>query len=291
MRRCKWFTARFSEYIDGELPAHLREALEQHVRNCAACAHELESFHNAHRALLTLRYAVPTRPLLHGVRARIAEKERRRASWVWLPVPALAAAGLAALLLYAGHPRQSQNAPVAQVQPQTGVTAPAPAAAPLVTAHSAAADVVRQARLALVPQRPALPHTRALQEIRRLRQSPVAKAAAVALAEITRQPRTPALHPATADTGDGKPQFMVVAYRPPRQFCASVQDPDSGENIAEVSVSSSYAPDGTVARAEVIGHFPPNEDRTPAGKATEGYDNQQDKSKIRSDLGVLPGRV
>jgi hypothetical protein len=82
---------------------------------------------------------------------------------------------------------------------------------------------------------------------------------------------------------------VVVAYRPPANYCAHFTDPVSGEDIAEVSVNSTYAPDGTVRSARVVMHLP------AAAKAADGNDEKSDSFIDGGDSRawplVLPGVI
>lgn len=121
----RW-TDRLSEYLDGELPADERVALEAHLAGCAACTETLDQL----RRVVGRAHAMVDRPvtddLWPGIAARIgaggapvidlaAERARRRVS---LSLPQLAAA--AVLLLAAGA-----GATLVAARPE----APAPAVA------------------------------------------------------------------------------------------------------------------------------------------------------------------
>lgn len=100
------WTERLSEYVDGELPRHEREALQRHVGECPRCAATLAEL----RAVLARAQALddppPAEDLWPGIEAQIAAAAARRRAPVplsfpdwWqrrldLSLPQLAAAGL-----------------------------------------------------------------------------------------------------------------------------------------------------------------------------------------------------
>src|SRR5690348_12955491 len=51
MKSCQEFTARISEFLDGELEAAERQLLEEHARACPACSARLASLAHAVRML------------------------------------------------------------------------------------------------------------------------------------------------------------------------------------------------------------------------------------------------
>jgi hypothetical protein len=122
---------RFSEYLDGELPAPERHAVEAHLAECRECADLLHELRRVLARAQALEDVPPRLDLWPGVAAAIGAAPRRR--WrVELPVPLLLAAGLTlmllsggavALLLRAGHgaaPTLGQ-APGAVVRPAGNV--------------------------------------------------------------------------------------------------------------------------------------------------------------------------
>ena len=66
-------TDRLSDYLDGELSAAERAAVDAHLHGCAACADELNALRRivAHAATVTDHDAPPARDLWAGIRARI----------------------------------------------------------------------------------------------------------------------------------------------------------------------------------------------------------------------------
>jgi anti-sigma factor RsiW len=98
------------EHARGELDAAERSRVERHLIRCGACRAAREQFA---RLVADLERTAPEPPPVHwgAYRAELRDKlERRRArgrrSWGWIgrPLPAAAAAGLVAALLYAGLP-------------------------------------------------------------------------------------------------------------------------------------------------------------------------------------------
>jgi anti-sigma factor RsiW len=92
---------RLSEYVDGELDARDREALDAHLMACERCRADLARL----RAIVATAQALPDRPpaadLWPGVEAGIrrSRREGRRFSFT---LPQLVAAGLALMLLSGG---------------------------------------------------------------------------------------------------------------------------------------------------------------------------------------------
>ena len=285
MKRCSWCIDRFSDYIDGELSASDCQQLQRHLSECPGCERELRAFSRAHNALLSLSEPLAPSPVLAAVRARLdAPKARRRVNrWIWLPAPALAAAVMA--LAVWGLPRWT-GVRVAQMPSRhsaaPSVVTPGPAGGPAV-AYLTPPPAPKQGVAASVPimrkeVRKAVHKLElALAPMRRRAHSGivVAEAAANKVLSLPSQaaPR----------------RIVVVAYHPPTNYCASAQDPESGETIAEVSVRSTYAPDGSVAKGEAVLHFPAPDN------AKKEHGNQDSRSENRSDirpyLDLLVGRV
>jgi len=65
------WTDRLSEYLDGELPAATREALERHLEECASCAAVLDELRAVAARARSLDDRPPVRDLWSGVAARI----------------------------------------------------------------------------------------------------------------------------------------------------------------------------------------------------------------------------
>ena len=105
------WTDRLSEYLDGELPAEERTALEDHLRHCVACGAALADLKRIVRRARALDDRPPERDLWPGIAARIgvpaaaateaveirlAGRAPRR--WTF-SLPQLAAAGIALMAL------------------------------------------------------------------------------------------------------------------------------------------------------------------------------------------------
>jgi hypothetical protein len=293
MDRCGRYIEKFSDYIDGGLTPAGREELARHLGECAACAREFEGFRRAHEVLCVLARPAQGRPVLAAVRARIRQEEERRKRlwWRWVPAPALAAAGLAAAFIFLRDvPRTAVDV---AVQPPPAV---APAAPPALPAQPA---VDRGRELAELPAKaaspvvsPALGRSSAARDVPvRVRPRPVPAARTARAPEAAQAaPASPAVAVAVETEGaPAGPKIVVVAYRPPANYCAHFTDPVSGEDIAEVSVNSTYAPDGTVRSARVVMHLP------AAAKAADGNDEKSDRFIDGGDSRawplVLPGVI
>jgi hypothetical protein len=128
----KW-TDRLSDYLDGELSAPEREALDAHLLECAECGHTLQQLKAVVARASQVIDREPSRDLWSGIAARIAAGEgspatlvatssgKRRVSF---SIPQLAAASVVLMLMSAGTMYVALNAdngaPVAEVNgPQT----------------------------------------------------------------------------------------------------------------------------------------------------------------------------
>lgn len=257
MKSCNWVINRFSDYIDDELSRMERDEIDGHVSACSTCAAELESFRMATAALESLAVPLRPRPALSAIRARIRQedKQQKRNLWLLVPIPAVAAAALAVFFIFNGHTPQTRLAVVSTVP---SVTVPA---------ASVRDDNVKQTppiRVVSTPEKTSLGAHSVGVQFRKT------------IATSSRIPLK--VQAIMAAVKPAEQRIMVVAYRPASSYCATVQDPKSGESIAEVSVTSSYASDGTVKDALVTMHFP------PAGKPVEDNKNENDRSEIRSDM-------
>lgn len=100
---------RLSEYLDGELDAPERGALEQHLRGCAECTRTLAELEHVVAAAARVQNRPPERDLWQGIATRIAAPAQvvplqprdhgRRLSFT---LPQLAAAAALFLMLGAG---------------------------------------------------------------------------------------------------------------------------------------------------------------------------------------------
>jgi hypothetical protein len=100
------WTDRLSEYLDQELSATEREALEAHLQQCGACSQALEELRQVTERAGALEDRPPSGDLWSGIATRMAAKSetashaaRRRFTFT---VPQLAAAAAALVLLTAG---------------------------------------------------------------------------------------------------------------------------------------------------------------------------------------------
>ena len=132
--RDQW-TARLSEYVDGELPADERVALERHLAECAACR-EIASELRQVRELAGMAADVqPPRDLWPGIQQRIGDgaQDARvlpfRRRWAFT-VPQLAAAAVLMMVVGAGAATVAVRG--------LGAPAPAPATGPVAIGAPAA---------------------------------------------------------------------------------------------------------------------------------------------------------
>src|SRR5256884_1512016 len=99
------WTNRLSEYLDGDLPASERPALQAHLQGCAECRATLEQLRRVVARAQGLDDRPPATDLWHAIARHVgvvsldARRARRRVS---LTVPQLAAAAVALTLLSAG---------------------------------------------------------------------------------------------------------------------------------------------------------------------------------------------
>jgi anti-sigma factor RsiW len=101
------WTARLSEYVDGDLPAGERVALERHLVDCVECRETIAELRRIRSLAGTLGDREPPRDLWPGVQRRIVEVERTpgvlpfRRRWAFT-VPQLAAAAVLLMVVGAG---------------------------------------------------------------------------------------------------------------------------------------------------------------------------------------------
>ncbi len=104
------WTDRLSEYVDGELAAGERTALEAHLATCAACRATLEELRKVVAHAKSLEDQPPKADLWSGIHARLTpgrrtgvSRDATTRSWrVSFNVPQLIAASIALVLLSAG---------------------------------------------------------------------------------------------------------------------------------------------------------------------------------------------
>ena len=133
------WTAKLSDYVDGELSDGERTALERHLVACPACTSALAALIRVVEQARTLPDRSPGTDLWSGIAARIAESPPRPVDartrgrrWTFT-LPQLAAAGLAIALASGGGVWLAARRPAA---------APAVASGPAPTAVPAATPVV-----------------------------------------------------------------------------------------------------------------------------------------------------
>jgi anti-sigma factor RsiW len=129
-RGCPAFDEDLSAWIDGELAAARRAAVEAHLASCHACAARAEELRAVDRALRALAAPAVAADLrerlgqrLSGARAPAAPaarsapaRTRRRASLIWA-LPLSAAAALALYLAFpASPPDRAESLPIARAR-------------------------------------------------------------------------------------------------------------------------------------------------------------------------------
>lgn len=157
----RW-TDRLSEYIDGELAAPERQALEEHLRECDACTRVLAELEQVVATAASAPGLPPARDLWAGIAERIAappvvelEAHRRHGRRVSFTLPQLAAAAILVMMLGAGGlylvmPGTRVPAdPVAQQQPGSA----AGAGRLVSTSYDAQESAIEELELALAQNR------------------------------------------------------------------------------------------------------------------------------------------
>ena len=130
------WTAKLSDYVDGELSDGERTALERHLGACPACTSALAALIRVVEQARALPDRSPGTDLWAGIAARIAESpprpidaRTRGRRWIFT-LPQLAAAGLAIAVASGGGVWLAARRPAAA---PAVVPGPAPAAAPAAT--------------------------------------------------------------------------------------------------------------------------------------------------------------
>src|SRR5262249_41125643 len=109
---------RLSAFLDGELPPADRAAVEGHLRQCAACAHELEELAAVDALARELPVQVPPgyfEALPGRVRSRVRTRRRPWSVAVW--VGAAAAAVLVIVVAPTLLMHETAMAPLARTTP------------------------------------------------------------------------------------------------------------------------------------------------------------------------------
>src|SRR5512132_438667 len=94
------WTDRLSEYVDGELDAPTRQALEAHLTTCATCRATCDALERVVARARRVRYHEPAQDLWSAIERTIGEESppRRRPRLVTVPLSRLVlAAGLVAV--------------------------------------------------------------------------------------------------------------------------------------------------------------------------------------------------
>jgi len=116
------WTDRLSEYLDDELGADERQALEVHLAGCAGCARTLEELRRVVVTAESLTPHVPGPELWQAVAGRLGADSRRLAPFserrFSFTIPQLAAASLVIAALSGGMVWRARTPP-----PQTGTMA------------------------------------------------------------------------------------------------------------------------------------------------------------------------
>jgi anti-sigma factor RsiW len=131
------WTARLSEYLDGELEDGERVSLESHLQSCAECSAIVGDLRRIVRRARTLKQRGPERDLWPRIASRIgataAEPDevvalatRRRSSRRWsFSLPQLAAAGIALMTFSGGAVwLLREGAPQPPMAPLAGISSP-----------------------------------------------------------------------------------------------------------------------------------------------------------------------
>jgi hypothetical protein len=140
---------RLSAFLDGELPVSERAEVEGHLRECAACARELEELAAVDALARELPVMAPP-GYFEALPARVRTRVRRRPRAAPL---ALWAAAAAAVLVAVVAPLTLQRArphvePAAQARPDQGTLAPPATTAPAYATPAPLAEAPRRARAA-----------------------------------------------------------------------------------------------------------------------------------------------
>jgi len=145
-RGCLAFDEDLSAWIDGELDAERRAAVEAHLASCRACAARVEELHAVDCALLALPAPAVGADLRERLARRLAAERRapgpvrleppRRARRRFAPAPALPMAAAAALALFLVlRPAGSPEGPVESVPSAQAPEVPVAPSPPIASAE------------------------------------------------------------------------------------------------------------------------------------------------------------
>lgn len=160
---CSALLARLSDYIDGDLTAPDRVALEKHMASCASCASLATELEAIRRSAARLPSLEPSRDLWDGIASRmdttvVSIHASRRSSWTRVPWRSLAAA--AVLMAATGAVTYTVTTRVTQAevaQPPVAVSPGAEAMLPDAPPRESLAAIPSTGR----PLAPAIPSPRA----------------------------------------------------------------------------------------------------------------------------------
>ena len=86
---CDEFKPMLTGYVDGELPAELRAALEQHLDGCEACNRELASLSRLKEELAMMKFKEPTDVELERYWHSVYNRLERGLGWVLFSLGAI----------------------------------------------------------------------------------------------------------------------------------------------------------------------------------------------------------
>ncbi len=86
---CDEFKPMLTGYVDGELPAELRAALEQHLDGCEACKRELASLSRLKEELAMMKFKEPTDVELERYWHSVYNRLERGLGWVLFSLGAI----------------------------------------------------------------------------------------------------------------------------------------------------------------------------------------------------------
>ena len=148
------WTNRLSEYVDGDLDAATREALEPHLTTCAECRETRDELERVVARARRVGYREPAHDLWSSIEANIAERDTRRSRrLVTVSLGRLAAAAAIVAVVVGGitwqiasrRPTTSTQVAVVRdtVSPTVGVPTGGSSALAVASYRDAAADLER----------------------------------------------------------------------------------------------------------------------------------------------------